>query len=153
MPANRLMASACPVSNTTAAISTGICHRCGISPSEMISVVAPAGGCGTRRRTIAPLVAPSDSAAAPTRGQSTPADRAGAAAVNGQALPPHRHGTSDLMLFVVEGRGELQTDADVQRFEAGSIAFYRGDEELRVRNTGDAGMTLLAFLSPKFATG
>ena len=71
----------------------------------------------------------------------------------GQSLPPHKHATSDLMLFVVEGQGELDTPDGVQPFGAGSLAFYRGDEELRVRNAGAAGMTLLAFLSPKFATG
>jgi quercetin dioxygenase-like cupin family protein len=70
----------------------------------------------------------------------------------GQALPPHRHGQSDLMLFVVEGQGELETPDGVQPFAAGSLAFYRGDEELRVRNAGVDGVTLLAFLSPKFAT-
>ncbi|SRR5581483_2221768 len=70
----------------------------------------------------------------------------------GQALPPHKHGQSDLMLFVVEGGGELETPEGVEPFGAGSLAFYRGDEELRVRNAGGEGMTLLAFLSPKFAT-
>jgi hypothetical protein len=56
------------------------------------------------------------------------------------------------MLFVVEGEGELGTEDGVRPFGAGSLAFYRGDEELRVRNAGDDGVTLLAFLSPKFAT-
>lgn len=69
----------------------------------------------------------------------------------GQALPPHRHGQSDLMLYVVEGEGELETPAGVAPFAAGALAFFRGDEELRVRNPGTAGMTLLAFLAPKFA--
>jgi quercetin dioxygenase-like cupin family protein len=71
----------------------------------------------------------------------------------GQALPPHRHGSSDLMLYAVEGEGELETPDGVRQFGAGSLAFYRGDEELRVRNAGRDGLTLLAFLSPKFATG
>ena len=70
----------------------------------------------------------------------------------GQALPPHGHNTSDLFLYVAEGAGELETPAGNVPFAAGSLAHYRGEEELRVRNTGLAGMTLLAFLAPKFAT-
>jgi quercetin dioxygenase-like cupin family protein len=68
----------------------------------------------------------------------------------GQALPPHTHGSSDLMLFAVEGEGVLDTDAGRVAFAAGSLAFYRGDEELRVSNEGLTGLTLLAFLAPPF---
>ena len=70
----------------------------------------------------------------------------------GQALPPHRHGVSDLMLFVADGEGQLDTPTGTQSFSRGDLAFYRGDEELRVRNAGNAELTLLAFLAPKFAT-
>ena len=68
----------------------------------------------------------------------------------GQALPPHTHGSSDLMLFAVEGEGVLDTGAGKVGFGAGSLAFYRGDEELRVSNEGLTGLTLLAFLAPHF---
>ena len=68
----------------------------------------------------------------------------------GQALPPHTHGSSDLMIFAVEGEGTLDTDDGTVPFGAGSLAFYRGDEELRVANKGQTGLTLLAFLSPPF---
>ena len=68
----------------------------------------------------------------------------------GQALPPHRHGSSDLMLFAVEGEGVLETESGTVVFAAGSLAHYRGDEELRVSNEGQTGLTLLAFLAPPF---
>jgi quercetin dioxygenase-like cupin family protein len=68
----------------------------------------------------------------------------------GQALPPHTHGSSDLMLFAVEGEGVLDTDAGRVGFGVGSLAFFRGDEELRVSNEGPSGLTLLAFLAPPF---
>ena len=68
----------------------------------------------------------------------------------GQALPPHRHGSSDLMLFVVEGEGVLKTERGTVDFTAGSLAFFRGDEELRVSNEGRIGLTMLAFLAPPF---
>ena len=69
----------------------------------------------------------------------------------GHALPPHRHATSDLMLYVVAGDGELDTSDSNIPFGAGSLAFYRGDEELRVRNAGQDELMMLAFLTPKFA--
>ncbi len=68
----------------------------------------------------------------------------------GQVLPPHTHGASDLMIYAVEGEGTLEFDADTIPFVAGSVAHYRGDEELRVANAGDSGLTLLAFLAPPF---
>jgi quercetin dioxygenase-like cupin family protein len=68
----------------------------------------------------------------------------------GQVLPPHTHGASDLMLYVVEGAGRLGTpDGDVE-FAEGALVHLRGDEELRVANTGADGMTMLAFLAPPF---
>lgn len=70
----------------------------------------------------------------------------------GQALPPHRHGQSDLMLYVVAGTGELETASGPSPFSAGTLACFRGDEELRVRNVDTTRLTLLAFLAPKFAT-
>ncbi len=68
----------------------------------------------------------------------------------GQVLPPHTHGASDLMIYAVEGEGVLEVDGATVAFAAESLAFYRGDEELRVSNEGDTGLTLLAFLSPPF---
>jgi quercetin dioxygenase-like cupin family protein len=71
----------------------------------------------------------------------------------GQALPPHTHGASDLMLYVVEGTGRLEAPEGAIAFTAGSLAHLRGDEELRVSNPGPVGMTLLAFFAPPFPTG
>lgn len=68
----------------------------------------------------------------------------------GQALPPHTHEPSELMLFVVEGGAVLDTDEGTKPFPAGSLARYTGAEELRVSNAGEAPVTLLAFLTPPF---
>ena len=46
--------------------------------------------------------------------------------------------------------GKKLNDDGAFRFGVGSLDFYRGDEELRVTNTGQTGLTLLAFLSPPF---
>jgi hypothetical protein len=55
------------------------------------------------------------------------------------------------MLYVVDGDGELADTEGSVPFSTGALAFYRGDEEPRVRNTGGTDLTLLAFLTPKFA--
>jgi quercetin dioxygenase-like cupin family protein len=68
----------------------------------------------------------------------------------GQSLPPHTHAASDLMIYIVEGSGALEVDNATVAFVAGSLAFYRGDEELRLSNTGHVGLTALAFLAPPF---
>ncbi len=68
----------------------------------------------------------------------------------GQTLPPHTHATSDLFLYAVEGRGELDTPDGAVPFEAGTLAQYAGREELRVNNNSTTGLTLLAFLAPIF---
>lgn len=68
----------------------------------------------------------------------------------GQVVPPHTHGPSELMLHVVEGEATLDTDDGPVAFPAGSLACFRQGEELRVRNEGSEGVTLLAFLTPPF---
>jgi hypothetical protein len=55
------------------------------------------------------------------------------------------------MLYAAAGEGQLDLPEGPAAFNAGSLAFYRGDEELRVRNTGITELTLLAFLAQKFA--
>ncbi len=68
----------------------------------------------------------------------------------GQEVPPHTHGSSELMLYVVEGEATLDTDDGPTPFATGSLACFRQGEELRVRNDGPSGVTLVAFLTPPF---
>jgi quercetin dioxygenase-like cupin family protein len=68
----------------------------------------------------------------------------------GQALPPHTHGSSDLMLFVAEGEGVLATPEGPVVLAAGGLVHLQGEEELRVSNEGTLGLTLIAFLAPPF---
>lgn len=68
----------------------------------------------------------------------------------GQVLTPHTHGVSELMLYAAEGEGVLETEEGPVPFPTGSLVLLRGDEELRISNPGDVGLTLLAFLAPPF---
>ncbi|MEI2732236.1 MAG: cupin domain-containing protein [Dermatophilaceae bacterium] len=87
-------------------------------------------------------------------GQILASDTASARVIRvapGADLPPHTHGVSDLFLYVVSGRGLITAPDGTQTpFPPGALAHFTGDEELRVGNTGDAELTLLAVLSPPF---
>ncbi|MEQ1703464.1 MAG: cupin domain-containing protein, partial [Ilumatobacteraceae bacterium] len=54
------------------------------------------------------------------------------------------------MIYIVEGTGTLNVDGDTMAFNEGSLAYFHGDEELRLSNTGTSGLTALAFLAPPF---
>jgi quercetin dioxygenase-like cupin family protein len=68
----------------------------------------------------------------------------------GTTLPPHKHGTSDLMLYVAAGTAQLETENGPVEFSFGDLAFISHEEELRVSNQKTDGVILLAFLTPKF---
>ncbi len=69
---------------------------------------------------------------------------------HGQTLPAHRHGESDLILYVAQGEAILGEEGAEVPAPAGTIAHLRGDETLRVRCESVDGVTLLAFLAPPF---
>lgn len=68
----------------------------------------------------------------------------------GTTLPPHKHGESDLMLYVAEGSPVLNTDEGDRQLSTGDLVFVAHHEELRISNQADPGVVLLAFLTPKF---
>ena len=68
----------------------------------------------------------------------------------GQVLPPHTHGVSELMRYAAEAEGLVESDHGPVRFRTGCLVLLSGDEELRIANPGDTGLTLLAFLAPPF---
>jgi hypothetical protein len=53
----------------------------------------------------------------------------------------------------VSARRDVDRSERAIAFVAGDLAWYSGDEELRMRNRGGGEMALHAFLAPKFATG
>jgi len=54
------------------------------------------------------------------------------------------------MFYAVEGEGVLATPDGRVGFMAGSLAFFRGDEELRLATEGTTGLTLFSFFAPPF---
>lgn len=54
------------------------------------------------------------------------------------------------MIYIVEGSGSLDNDGGTVAFGSGSLAYFRGDKELRLANDGATGLTALAFLAPRF---
>jgi len=66
----------------------------------------------------------------------------------GQALPPHRHPGSAVVLHVSSGTGVFVVDGNESPVAAGDVLLVAGEEELAVRNTGEAPLVLLVSLSP-----
>ncbi|HWI52951.1 MAG TPA: cupin domain-containing protein [Symbiobacteriaceae bacterium] len=66
----------------------------------------------------------------------------------GQALPPHRHPGSAVVLHVSAGTGLAVVDGRESPLAAGDVLLVPGNEELTVRNTGEAALVLLVSLSP-----
>ena len=79
MPARRLIRIAWSVRTATAISITSRWKGRVTIPSEMMSVVAPAGGCGALARIMSAPVEASDKAAAPMRAAETPVAMAGGA--------------------------------------------------------------------------
>lgn len=65
----------------------------------------------------------------------------------GQALPPHRHPGSVLVLQVWSGTGLVVTDGQESAIAPGNVLFVTSEEELSLRNTGEEPLTVLVTLS------
>jgi len=70
--------------------------------------------------------------------------------MTGQSLPPHRHGSSDVTLFVVDGEATIAGPDGDLLLPAGALVSLSGKDELNLSNHGYAGTTVLAFFAPPF---
>ncbi|HLO03274.1 MAG TPA: cupin domain-containing protein [Symbiobacteriaceae bacterium] len=66
----------------------------------------------------------------------------------GQALPPHRHPGSVVVLQVWSGTGLVVTDGQESPIAPGDVLFVTSEEELALRNTGDEPLAVLVTLTP-----
>ncbi len=66
----------------------------------------------------------------------------------GQTLTPHTHLTSDLLVTVLEGQGEVEVDDKAMPVSQGTVVWCEGHERFGLRNTGAGRLTLLVVLYP-----
>ncbi len=66
----------------------------------------------------------------------------------GQTLAPHTHVTSELLVTVLDGQGEVQVDDKPSPISQGTIVWCQGHERFGVRNTGPGRLSLLVVLYP-----
>lgn len=67
----------------------------------------------------------------------------------GQALPPHTHYDSTVVIYVQAGAGELTADDRIVSIQPGNIISLRGNEKLSVKNTGQENLTLYVNMAPR----
>lgn len=66
----------------------------------------------------------------------------------GQALPPHRHPGSAVVLQVLQGQGTLTINGEERPIQSGDAVLAEGDEVLAATNTGSDSLALFVTLSP-----
>ncbi|ERI95449.1 cupin domain protein [Clostridiales bacterium oral taxon 876 str. F0540] len=66
----------------------------------------------------------------------------------GQALPPHTHESSDLVLHILSGNGEVTVDGINQTVSEGDVLYLKGEEVFSMKNTGDKNMSAFVIITP-----
>jgi quercetin dioxygenase-like cupin family protein len=66
----------------------------------------------------------------------------------GQALPPHTHESSDLVLHILIGNGEVTVDGINQTVSEGDVLYLKGEEVFSMKNTGDKDMSAFVIITP-----
>ncbi|HEY5647853.1 MAG TPA: cupin domain-containing protein [Nitrospiria bacterium] len=67
----------------------------------------------------------------------------------GQAQKPHKHGSSDKIYVVMEGRGMFHIGEDARDIGPGQGVLARAGVEHGVENISKERLTILAFMAPK----
>ncbi|GAB6180510.1 hypothetical protein JCM14036_18290 [Desulfotomaculum defluvii] len=67
----------------------------------------------------------------------------------GQALPPHTHYQSTVVIHVFAGQGEITADENTVTVTTGDIVTVKGNETLSVKNTGSENLTLYVNMAPR----
>lgn len=66
----------------------------------------------------------------------------------GQALPPHKHPGTTVVLHVAGGSGQVTVDGQESSVDRGDVLLVTGEEEFSVKNSGTEPLRLLVSLSP-----
>ena len=66
----------------------------------------------------------------------------------GQALPPHAHGESELLVTALQGTGDATVDGRKVPIAAGTLLHCEGRETFSLQNSGDGPLSVLVVLYP-----
>jgi len=65
----------------------------------------------------------------------------------GQSLPSHKHENSTLVLNVLDGKGEIRINDEVQQLEKGAFLSAKGEDDFEIPKVAE-DMSLLVIISP-----
>lgn len=66
----------------------------------------------------------------------------------GQTLPVHKHENSSVVLNVLQGKGELQINDEIQKIQKGSAALANGKDEFGIPSV-EEDLSLFVSISPR----
>lgn len=66
----------------------------------------------------------------------------------GQVLPVHQHENSAVVLIVLQGKGEIQVEKELQKIQKGSVVLAKGKEDFGIP-TVEEDLSLFVNISPK----
>ncbi|MTI48268.1 cupin domain-containing protein [Sporosalibacterium faouarense] len=69
--------------------------------------------------------------------------------VPGQEIPSHTHEESDLVLYVVTGKGDITIDGNTKTIEEGDIVYCVGKEEFYLKNNYKENLSCFVVLAPR----
>lgn len=67
---------------------------------------------------------------------------------HGQVLPTHQHENSAVTLIVLQGKGEVQVNGEVQRIHKGSAVLAKGKEGFGIPNV-EEDLSIFVTVTPK----
>lgn len=65
----------------------------------------------------------------------------------GEAVPAHDHPDREIVLYLVEGRIELEVGGEIHQVTGGEVVRFDGDQDISPRATADS--TALIVLAPR----
>ncbi|GLC30114.1 cupin domain-containing protein [Clostridium omnivorum] len=65
----------------------------------------------------------------------------------GQEVPPHTHGESGLIIYVISGNGLLNVNNKTEKIAAGDAIYCSGNELFSMKNTSDENLSCFASLT------
>jgi quercetin dioxygenase-like cupin family protein len=68
---------------------------------------------------------------------------------SGQEVPPHTHENSDLVIYVIEGAGEIIADDKVQQVVTGDVLYFTGEELFSMKNDKNENLSCFVVITPR----